>query len=186
MITTTNIEGINDLNDMLLDLGLVLGKKAVRKAAKLALAPVLSEIQSTAPVDENTPDEIHLRDSFKIRVGNRTKKDRNAGNDTFLSAKVASDKSVGDYVAAIEFGRAEGTFTKTNVFGVESSNPFTVQRGAMEANPFMANALDNNYTKVVDLFTSNIFLEMDKISKAKARKARSQQRMQERGASGGG
>ncbi len=176
---TYGLEGINNLNDMLADLGIVLGKRVVRKAARKALQPVLATVKETAPVDNATPDGVHLKDSFKIQISGRTKKDQRAGNDTFLDAKVVSTKEVGEYVAQVEFGRNEGTLTKTNVFGIET-NPFEVNYSAIEANPFMANALDSQYQRVVETFTTGILDEIADIAAKKRRRARSAFRARER------
>ncbi len=176
---TYGLEGFNDVNDMLCDLGLILGKKVARKSARNALKPVLSKIQQTAPVDNESESGVHLKDSFKISVSGRTKKDQREGNSKFLTAKVISSKEVGQYVAQIEFGRAEGTHTRTNVFGVDVDT-YSVTQQARSANPFMADALESQSTQVFNTFSSGIIDEIGAIAQRKQRKARSVFRARER------
>ncbi|MGI2177901.1 HK97-gp10 family putative phage morphogenesis protein [Shewanella frigidimarina] len=158
-----NSSGFDGLNSMLLDLGGVLGKKAVRAAARKAMTPVLNEIKATAPYDAITQDGIHLRESFKLKVSGRTKRLQRKGSDTFLVASVmTANKEVEKYASLIEFGRREFTQRRTNAFGIKT-DPFNVLVHASDPKPFMRPAMRKHADQVIDIFLTEVRAEIEKL-----------------------
>lgn len=173
------MEGFNDLNDMLADLGTVLGKKATRKAARAAMKPVLEEVIKTAPVD-NLPDDVHLKDSFKLSVSGRTKKLAKKGSDTFLTASVkTSGKEVNKYAALVEFGRQDYSTVRRNAYG-KPTKAYEVNVGGFESNPFMRSALAKHADQVVETFVQGLNDEIIRIQNNRDRIASSAIRCKER------
>lgn len=176
---TFSMEGFNDLNDMLCDLGTVLGKKATRKAARNAMKPVLQEVIDTAPVD-SLPDGIHLNESFKLSVSGRTKKLAKKGSDTFLVASVkTTGKEVNKYAALVEFGRQDYSVIKRSAYG-KPTNPFEMNVGGFDPNPFMRTALSKHANQVVETFFQGLNDEIVRIQNNRDRIARSTIRCRER------
>ncbi|MFM2580638.1 HK97-gp10 family putative phage morphogenesis protein [Vibrio fortis] len=175
-----SLDGFNDLNDMLADMQSVLGKPAVRKAARAAMTPVLRDIEATAPYDALTDDGLHLREHFKLTVSGRKKTDTKKGNDTFLTARVqTSNKEVEQYAALVEFGRASFTTQKTNAYGIETK-PFNVSVKATQANPFMRPAMNKNYEHIVNTFCSSLHDEITKSQSKRSKTAKSKIKCMER------
>ncbi|EGQ9960034.1 hypothetical protein FWP57_00875 [Vibrio cholerae] len=163
--------GFADVNDMLVELQAVLGKKAVRKAAKAAMQPVLNEVKSTSPFND-WPDNVHLLDAFKISVSGRTKNNTKKGDDVFLSARVQTQgKAVEQYAALVEFGRADYTTSRTNAFGIKT-RLYNVQMPQINPNPFMRTALNKHKEQVVNTFGTALVQEIQDIQSKRSRIAK--------------
>jgi HK97 gp10 family phage protein len=154
--------GYEQLEQMLTDAGSVLGTKAARAAAKKAMTVVLEDIKLNAPVDNNTTDGIHIKDSFKLKISKRTAKDRKAKNDTFLTASVVSHGPACGYIAQVEFGRAAYQTERDWFFHKRPVHKYQVDIAEVKPNPFMRTALYQNAQLVHEIVCQELLNELTK------------------------
>lgn len=162
------LNGFDDLNKTLTELGSVLGKKAARAAAKKAMMPIKAQIEQASPFN-TTDDGVHLKENFKIKTSGRTRKHQKTGDDVFLKCSVStSNKEVEQYAALVEFGRGEVEVERTNAFGV-NTNPFKVKMKAIQANPFMRTVMRNNAEQIANDFCEGLTNEIIRIVQNKSK-----------------
>ncbi len=161
-----NVQGLQALDEMLEDVGTVLGMKAMRKAMKKALEPVHAEVQKRVPRDLKD-DGIHIGDSFKISV--------RKGNKRESSALVGMVKTVGAevnyYAALVEFGRHEYVTERTQLFG-KPTKLYKIKIGESKPQPFMRESLRDTAEGAVEIFKTELTTELSSIVANKSKIAK--------------
>lgn len=150
------IEGLADLEAKLSEI-MALGRadtiarQTLVQAAKLAMEPVLAEVQSTAPYDAEKPRDarnpIHLRDTVKLaaRIPNDTDRRSTMINQTDAAIAVVSVKK-----SAVSLAQELGT-------------------KKLHAQPFLRPALARHKDTVVSVFKEEL---KDYINQVAAKQAR--------------
>lgn len=122
MNVSWEVQGLDELDKKLTQLGAEIGLKAFRKAARAAMKPVKEQMSQTAPFDEgkntSTKDgaskqEIaaktqHLRDKISITT---KKLDKKGGKKNALSVRVGPTKAHSQKAIAAEYGTQKQSAT---------------------------------------------------------------------------
>ncbi|MFM5339399.1 HK97-gp10 family putative phage morphogenesis protein [Aeromonas veronii] len=158
------VEGLKELDAQLLALAEMSTKasnRALKQAARKAMKPVHEQVVVNAPVD-STPDGIHIADNVKLKTSGRNRKDAKSGNSRIASAVVEISGPAVYYAKFVEFGRKEFMQTSTMLFGKRTNEPFKRFIGDVEPNQFMRNALWDNRNTVVEIFKTQLAIEIEK------------------------
>lgn len=91
-----NIEGLEDLEDAVHALGAKLGAKTVKSALMKSGSPLLKEMKSLVPIDENSKNKHHLKES----LGRRSK----VMKDGLIYVQVGALRKSSGRAGLIEFG----------------------------------------------------------------------------------
>lgn len=143
---TFKIEGLRDLEKAIAALGQSAGKNVLRRAGRKALEPFDKAWRSKAPVDENSRDFVHLKDSGGI------------GSKLSRSQRRAHKRE-----STVEIFAGPGPHSKAvqQEFGNEHNPP----------QPFMRPAWEEAHGEVLEGVRTELAADLDKVTQRLARKA---------------
>lgn len=162
MNVSWEVEGLDELDKKLTQLGAEIGIKALRKSARAAMKPVKEQMIQNAPFDEGKSTETYTGASkeevaarsqhLKDKIGITTKKlDRKGGRTNALSVRVGPTKAHTQKAVAAEYGTS----------GKKHKNKSKGHKQA--AKPFMRPALYDNKELVVRTMKTVLALEISKL-----------------------
>jgi HK97 gp10 family phage protein len=148
-----DVQGLEDLDKKLAELGAEVGQKVLRKAARTAMKPVKEQMVQTAPFDEGKSGEAaegatkkeraartqHLKDKISITT---KKRKRQGKSKTALTVRVGPTRAHAQKAIAAEYGTTKQSST-----------------------PFMRAALQDNRELVVRTIKHKLAAEIEKITR---------------------
>ena len=141
----TEVQGLADLEKMLLDLLLKDAKRVLRKAAKDSMTPVQLSMAVNAGFNSESND-AHMREEIEVKTKMGNTK---AGKDTALTVRVGPKKEHVMKAIAQEYG----TYKQA-------------------ARPFMRPALQDNMDSITQCFKDTLSEQIGKTQRKYARQAR--------------
>lgn len=140
MLENIEVDGLDELEKKLIELGSEMGWPILRKASREAMKPVKEQMQRAAPYDDSLTREEgpHLRNKISMNV--RKQGSRNNA-DTAATTKVGPTKAHSRKAIAAEYGTIRQT-----------------------AKPFMRSALFDNRYRVVNTFKAILAAKLREVS----------------------
>lgn len=147
MFDKFEVDGLDQLDDALTELGEAAGLRVLRRAGREAMTGVALSMAMGAGYDESSPEGEHMRDSIKIT--SKKLDSKHGGRNNALSVRVGPSKKHSQKAIAQEYGTAK-----------------------QAADPFMVPSLFNNRHHVVNTFKTNLAIGIEKaIAKSRAKNA---------------
>ena len=169
------VKGLAALEQQLIAVGVELGEKALRRAAREAMKEMQAEAIRLAPYNPNadsfdyrTGRIQHLRDDIKLRVKKGGKDD----SPTAVTIRLGTSRKTRHYAAAIEFGRHEFNQSRGYIYGRKLKYRTLITIGEARAQPFMRPAFHNEKRNVIKLFKAYLTKEIARAVKLKAKRER--------------
>lgn len=168
------VSGLDSLEQKLIALGYEFGSKALRRAGREAMKPMLEEAKRLAPrtsgkraLDYRANRVNHIRDDIKLRAIKGGKDD----SPTSMTIRLGTSRKTRHKAAVAEFGRHEFNTIRNHIYG-KRINTLVLTIGKTTPHPFMRPAFHNEKENVVRLFRAELKREITKVAKQKAKRER--------------
>lgn len=162
--TDYSISGGKEAAEKIDQYGSIIGNAAMRRSIRAAALVLKQAIEAAAPKDMK-PDNLHINESFKIRVTAQSKKFRKAsGKTNWVSARVYSSyNDVSKYIFATEFGR-RAFWQRKRPKGLKG-RPFHARMPAILPNPFARDTFRSLAPSLSQKLTDDVTNEVQSLAK---------------------
>ncbi|MGI1970772.1 HK97-gp10 family putative phage morphogenesis protein [Shewanella baltica] len=156
-----DVQGLQELERQLLELGAQTGQKVLRRAGRIAMEPVKADMVAGAGFD-NTSKEQHMRDSIRISTHKGSGK---VAEDNAAIIRVGPSKKESFKALWQEYGNNKVRHSAKGTKRGRKQPRQTRIVGRQEADPFMRVALAQNREIVVETFKSELAIAIQKAIK---------------------